>query len=245
MSYYTTLAPFRDLFRAGLPILTYHSLGPRPRGTRLKGLYLPVRLFHRQLRELRAAGFESAPLPASPAELKAPGRVVLTFDDGCRNVRQHGLPILHATGFRAVQYLVADLIGRTSEWQAREGGVAEPLMDEAEIREWLAAGHRIGSHTCTHPWLTRLPPARVREEISASRRKLEDRFGVPVLDFCYPYGDWNARVRDLVAEAGYRTAVTTEAGVNGPDADWLALRRLTARYASRRLKDLWQRLRAR
>src|SRR2546430_1291032 len=30
--YYTGLAPFRECFAAGLPILTYHKLGPRPRG---------------------------------------------------------------------------------------------------------------------------------------------------------------------------------------------------------------------
>lgn len=242
-SYYTSLAPFRAVFRDGLPILAYHCLGPRPRGVRLKGLYLDTRRFRWQLIELRAAGFESAPLPATPPAPGAPPRIVITFDDGCRNVWQHGLTVLQETGFRAVQYLVADLVGRTSEWQAREGGVAERLMDDAEVRDWLAAGHTIGSHTCTHPWLTRLPADRAREEITASRRKLEDRFGVPVLDFCYPYGDWNARVRDLVAETGYRTAVTTRAGVNGSDADLLALRRFTARYPSRRLKDIWERWR--
>jgi peptidoglycan/xylan/chitin deacetylase (PgdA/CDA1 family) len=243
-SYYSALKPFRACFRAGLPILTYHSLGPRPRGARLKGLYLPTALFRRQLAELRAAGFATAPLPRGRLDAPATPQVVLTFDDGCRNVFEHGLPLLAETGFRAVQYLVADLLGRASEWQAREGGVAEPLMDAAQVREWLAAGHGIGSHTCTHPWLTHLPVARAREEITASRKKLEDLFGVPVPDFCYPYGDFDARIRDLVAEAGYQTAVTTLAGVNLPGADLLTLRRFTARYPSRRLKDLWQRWRA-
>ncbi len=242
--YYTSLAPFRKLFQTGLPILTWHSLGPRPRGARIKGLYLSTGLFRRQLEELRAAGFHSTPLPRRDSDLSQPARIVLTFDDGCRNVFELGLPLLRETGFRAVQYLVANLIGRTSEWQAREGGVAEPLMDAAQIRDWLAAGQWIGSHTCTHPWLTHLPPDRAREEITASRKKLEDQFGVPVRDFCYPYGDFDPRLRDLVAEAGYQSAVTTQAGVNPPGTDRLALRRFTARYASRRLRDLWLRLRA-
>lgn len=242
-AYYTTLGPFQAVFQTGLPILTWHSLGHPPRGARLKGLYLSSRLFRRQLAELRAAGFATAPPPRAAADLVRPSHLVLTFDDGCRNVFEHGLPILREAGYRAVQYLVADLIGRTSEWQAREGGVAEPLMDAAQIRDWLAAGQWIGSHTCTHPWLTRLPPERAREEIQASRRKLEDRFGVPVRDFCYPYGDFDRRIRDLVAEAGYQSAVTTRPGVNLPDTDLLALRRFTARYASRRLRDVWQRLR--
>lgn len=242
--YYTSLAPFRELFRTALPILTWHSLGPRPRGARIKGLYLSTGLFRRQLEELRAAGFRSALLPRLDSDLTQPARIVLTFDDGCRNVFELGLSPLRATGFRAVQYLVADLIGRTSDWQTGEGGVAEPLMDAAQIRDWLAEGHGIGSHTCTHPWLTRLPPDRAREEIVASRKKLEDQFGVPVRDFCYPYGDFNPRIRDLVAEAGYQTAVTTQPGVNPPGTDRLALRRFTARYASRRLRELWLHVRA-
>ncbi len=242
--YFSTLAPFRETFRGGRPILTYHCVGPRPRHARLKGMYLPTRWFRRQLNELRAAGFGSAWLDEVPGPAGGPAAVVLTFDDGCRNVRVHALPMLEEFGFRAVVFLVADLLGQTTEWQARAGGVAEPLMDEAEIRDWLAAGHRIGSHTCTHPWLTRLPPAAAREEITASRRKLEDRFGVLVRDFCYPYGDFDARVRDLVAEAGYQTAVTTLPGMNDPETPRLELRRWTARHPSRRLRHLWQRWRA-
>lgn len=242
--YYSSLPPFRAAFAGGLPILTYHCLGPRPRRVRLKGLYVGTALFGRQLAELRAAGFAAEGLDTALDRQAAGPVVALTFDDGCRNVWEHGLPLLAAHGCHATQYLVADLIGRSSEWQARSGSPAEPLMDEVQVREWLAAGHGIGSHTCSHPWLTRIPEADAREEIHASRRKLEDRFGVPVTDFCYPYGDWNPRVRDLVAAAGYRTAVTTESGVNPAGADLLSLRRFTARYPSRRLKDIWQRWRA-
>jgi peptidoglycan/xylan/chitin deacetylase (PgdA/CDA1 family) len=97
----------------------------------------------------------------------------------------------------------------------------------------------------THPWLTQLPVAQATEEISASKRKLEDLFGRPVEHFCYPYGDWNPAVRDLVAAAGYRTACTTEAGINTAETDVLGLKRLTARYRSRSLKAFWSRLRGR
>lgn len=246
--YYSSLAPFRAAFATGLPILTYHKLGPRPRRVRLKGLYLSARLFERQLAELRAAGFASTDLsaaiePASANPAKASQRIVITFDDGFRNVLQHGLPVLLRHGFKAIQFLVADLIGHTNEWEQREGEAPEPLMDEAQVREWLAAGMAIGSHTRTHPWLTRLSAGRAREEIVASKRLLEDRFGVAVDHFCYPYGDHNQAVCDLVGAAGYRTACTVEPGVNTAQTPPHALRRFTARYASRNLKVLWQRLR--
>lgn len=244
--YYTRLAPFAETFLGGQPILTWHHVGRRPRGARLKGLYVSPGLFARQLAELKRAGFHTPAFARAAAGGANPERnVFLTFDDGFRDVFEHALPILREHGFRAMLFLVADLIGKTNEWQQRAGDVVEPLMDEGQIREWLAAGHEIGSHTRTHPHLTRLPPEEAREEIVASKKKLEDRFGVAVEHFCYPYGDWNPAVRDLVAAAGYRSACTTEAGVNWDEGSALALRRFTARYPTRRLKAWWTRWRRR
>lgn len=230
--YYTRLAPFRDLFSGGRPILTYHKFGPRPRGVRLRGLYLSVPLLEAQLAELRAEGYRSV----SPGRDGAGGcerLISLTIDDGFRSVREHALPVLLRHGMQATLYLVADRIGRSNDWEQAQGEVAAPLMEAGEIREWLAAGQRIGAHTLTHPWLTRIPLAQAREEIGAARRKLEDQFGVAIPDFCYPYGDWNPAVRELVQEAGYATATTTDFGVNPADTDLLALRRVTARHATR------------
>ena len=51
--YYSGIRPFRQLFRKGMPILTYHKIGPRPRGARLKGLYLSERTFRNHLKELK------------------------------------------------------------------------------------------------------------------------------------------------------------------------------------------------
>jgi peptidoglycan/xylan/chitin deacetylase (PgdA/CDA1 family) len=237
-AYYTSLAPFRELFRQGTPILTFHKLGPRPPRVRLKGLYVEAALFARQLVELREAGFKTVALDACRESLAAhERRVALTFDDGFCNVLENGLASLAATRFHAIQFLAANFLGKTNEWDVTLGEAPEPIMDAAQVREWLAAGHAIGSHTLTHPFLTRLPAVQAREEITASRKKLEDLFGVAVEHFCYPYGDWNNAVRDLVAEAGYHTACTTEFGVNPPGIPPLALKRITARYRSRNWKD--------
>ncbi len=235
--YYTSLGEFRTLFATGNPVLTYHKVGPRPRGARLKGLYVSPALFARQLGELRAAGYRSGALTEA-AGPQAAGRVVLTFDDGFVNVLEHALAPLRSNGFTAMQFLVVDLLGKTNEWEAAAGERTEPLMDAVQVREWLAAGHDIGSHTRSHPFLTRLPVDAAREEICASKKKLEDLFGREIEHFCYPYGDWNPAVRDLVIEAGYRTACTTNPGVNTAADSPFELMRLTARYRSRSLRNL-------
>jgi peptidoglycan/xylan/chitin deacetylase (PgdA/CDA1 family) len=234
--FYSSLPPFREVFDGGLPILMYHKAGRPPFRARLRGLYIPPGTFMRQLAELRENGFQSASLSDLPADLSAKKRIVLTFDDGYRSVLQKALEPLRQHGFTAINYLVADLLGKSNVWDLPLGEVEEPLMTVGEVKEWLAAGQEIGSHTLTHPHLTQIPLAAAREEITASKQKLEDLFQRPVEHFCHPYGDWNPAVRDLVAGAGYRTATTVDFGVNPPGTDPLALKRITARYPSLRLK---------
>ena len=169
--------------------------------------------------------------------------MVLTFDDGFRNVLEYGLQPLARHKYRAIQFLVSNLIGKSNEWEERKGEAREPLMDAAQVREWLDAGHEIGSHTRTHPFLTRLSRHEAREEITASKKSLEDCFGRPIEHFCYPYGDWNEAVRDLVLEAGYATACTTSFGVNTPSIPPFELRRITVRYPTLKWSTVKERLR--
>ncbi|MFO1459458.1 MAG: polysaccharide deacetylase family protein [Verrucomicrobiota bacterium] len=237
---YTSLVSFAPwLESGGTAALMYHKLGPRPPRVRLKGLYVAERLFRRQLSELKSAGYTAV----DPGALGSQGgggarRIALTFDDGFENVLRLGLGPLREHGFRAIQYLVPGLLGGTNEWEQRQGEAVERLMDAAQVREWLAAGHWIGAHTRTHPWLTKIPLGEAREEIRSSKLALEDLFGVPIRHFCYPYGDWNRPVRDLVEAAGFETACTTRPGINLTGGDPFLLRRLTARHVSLKWRTL-------
>jgi len=234
---YTELAPFRELFESGLPVLVYHKTGPRPRGLKLKSIQMPEKVFQRQMKELAEAGFRTV-LPDDWRASAQPGsrRFIITFDDGSRGVLRHAAPHLAAHGFQAIQYIVADHIGGRNQWDIDAGEAPDALMNADEIREWLASGHQIGSHTLSHPRLTDIPLERAREEITAGKKKLEDLFGIPIRHFCYPYGNYNPAVRDLVGEAGYETAVTLKPGVNTPDTPPLELRRIGARHATRNFR---------
>jgi peptidoglycan/xylan/chitin deacetylase (PgdA/CDA1 family) len=242
--YYSSLAPFRELFATGAPLLTYHHVGARPRGVRLKGLYVSAKLFAQQMAELKAEGFETVEFGQVKSSKNESGRVFLTFDDGFSDVFENALATLREHGFRAIQFLVSDLLGKASEWQKGSGEVPGKLMDRAQIKDWLAAGQEIGSHTMTHPHLTQISVSQAREELVGSKKKLEDAFGRVVEHFCYPYGDWNPAIRDVVQQAGYKTACTTKFGVNALEADPFTLKRITVRYPSRKLQNLGAWLRA-
>lgn len=79
----------------------------------------------------------------------------------------------------------------------------------------------IGSHTLTHPVLSRTDPGLMRREIIESKRMLEDRLARPVSYFCYPDGAYSAEVLELV-RLTYRAAVTTRPDFVLPGQDrWL------------------------
>jgi peptidoglycan/xylan/chitin deacetylase (PgdA/CDA1 family) len=107
----------------------------------------------------------------------------------------------------------------------------QPLADSRsctwdQLREMESSGIEIGSHTVTHPVLTRVTADRLSWELEQSRGRLEDMLGHPVTTFCYPNGAYNRIVRDAVARAGYRIAVTSDDGLNDATIDPLALRRI-------------------
>jgi peptidoglycan/xylan/chitin deacetylase (PgdA/CDA1 family) len=75
-----------------------------------------------------------------------------------------------------------------------------------------ANGIEIGSHTVSHPDLTKLSGAELQRQLDDSKVTLEAILGHPVLDFCYPSGAVNPTVVHAVQAAGYQSATTTHAG---------------------------------
>ena len=224
-------------------MFTYHSVAVAPPGTRDPFLYVTPQRLDEQLAALRANGCHSASLgDLAAGQEPDTKRVVITFDDGCRNVAENATGILARHGFHAIEFIVAGMLGGRNEWDVVHGEKPEPLMDAAQIRDWLAAGHEIGSHSLTHRNLVKLGDAELREQIFTSKKKLEDTFGIAVRHFCYPHGRWNETVAALVAEAGYETACTTQFGVNTAATPRFALRRVFPLGASELLAKSAHRL---
>lgn len=239
--YFAELAPFRGVFRSGIPILCYHKVARKPRRAVFRSIYISPGLFAAQMRQLRNSGFRSASL-GEVTNTHPEAAAVLTFDDGSLSVWRNAIRPLADCGFKAINYLVSDRIGGINDWDTAKGEIPDPLMDDARVLEWMAAGHEIGAHTRTHPRLSRIPLKQAREEIFGSKKSLEDRFGVPIRHFCYPYGDCSPDVRDLVQEAGYATAVTLVPGVCRAGVDAYLLPRIGARAHSLNFRNVFSRL---
>lgn len=83
-----------------------------------------------------------------------------------------------------------------------------------------------GSHTMTHPRLSRITGEMLRWEITHSKSSIEKELGLKINHFSYPHGDYNADVLDAMRSSGYESAVTVEYGYNRIDEEPYRLKRI-------------------
>jgi peptidoglycan/xylan/chitin deacetylase (PgdA/CDA1 family) len=108
----------------------------------------------------------------------------------------------------ATVFLVAGELGGCNRWDLEEGFPRRALMTDTGVREVLAQGIEIGSHGWAHRDLRVCSGSELDEELVRSRDELQQRFGVRIETFAYPYGRHAARHFQPVAQAGYRAAVS-------------------------------------
>ncbi len=159
-----------------------------------------------------------------------PRTVAVTFDDCYRNnlfaarvLAEHGLP--------AAFFVPTGFVGAQRPFPWDHGLPAMPNLTWDDVREIVAMGHEIGSHTINHPNLGTAPYAEARREIFGSKAVLEERLGRPVRWFAYPFGGKNnfrPEAAALVEEAGYEGCLSGFGGFVRPGGDCRILPRDSA-----------------
>lgn len=180
-------------------VLYYHSV-PMEKAT----------AFARQMeRALRWA------TPVSPAAHRLPqGRrfFSVTFDDALQNLVGTALPLLLARGIPAAVFVPAGFVGRKASWKMEKGcgEQGQQVMKWSDLRSLEPELVVIGSHTMSHPHLTRLSDEELERELARSRLTLEARLGRPVRLVSFPHGDYDARVLQAARHAGYTRAFSVD-----------------------------------
>lgn len=129
-------------------------------------------------------------------------RILVTFDDGFRSQVATAEKVLDRYAIKAIFFVCPGLmnipVGRQDEAVAKyvfDGRLSEAVPAETKLMSWsateslLASGHTIGSHTALHRRLSELAPEELDAEIVGSADLLEQRLGVPIRWFAYPFGD--------------------------------------------------------
>ena len=178
-------------------ILTYHSIDDSG-----SPISLPEPVFRRHVEWLASAG----PRVVSIDDLLSlPGTepaVAITFDDAFVNFADTAWPMLRDHGFPVTLYIPTAHAGRTNAWAGQaESGIPElPILDWDRLARLTEQGVTPGSHTRTHPRLTRLPADAVRDEMESSVEEMSARLGSRPGGLAYPYGSCNAAVAATAAQ---------------------------------------------
>ena len=178
------------------------------------GLSVPPAVFAQQMSAFSKAGFHTetmADVAVGKGGLKS---VALTFDDGYEDFYTTAYPILRQNDFTATIYIITAKVGTPN------------YMTWEQLQELVKAGIEVGAHTVNHIDLATASRAQQEFEIKQSKQILEEHLGIPVTAFCYPSGKYTATTEDLVRQAGFTTATTTQPGIVHPGADALTLPRI-------------------
>ncbi len=228
-----------------ISILMYHQVGEFERPDNHRATFCHIRRFKAQMAYLHYSGYRVLSLQAALDGLFGNGKlprhsVVLTFDDGYENFSQNAFPVLQRYGYPATVFLVSELLGRNAKWLAEDGRHAPDLMGKETIKKLRSSNIVFGSHTLTHPLLTRIDPARQAREIVDSKSALEDLLGEEVKFFCYPAGDYDENAVKLVRKAGYTAALTCDRGAATPSEDPLTLPRKAISFGDSLIGYFWK-----
>lgn len=179
--------------------------------------------------------------------------MAITFDDG-HKMNYELLEILKRYKARPTIYCCSDIICTNRHyWWAEAKQEDIPRLKRMENKERLrelqhykgyainreyAKRHALskdellkmldfvdfGSHTRFHPILTCCDLEEQFDEICISRKNIERNINKDCKHFCYPNGDYDDEVVDIVKAAGYESARTTDIGWNGKNSDPYRLR---------------------
>ena len=128
--------------------------------------------------------------------------IIITFDDGYKNVYDNAYPILKKYNLKSCFYII-------TRWMDGDTYVTSDMvkeMDNSGIVE-------IGSHTLTHNKLGQNSYEKQYEELTLSKKDLETLLSKNINTIAYPYGSYN---KDTIAitKENYDYAVTVNPGFN-------------------------------
>jgi len=202
-----------------VPILTYHSISNNLFGHSHPYYQINTtpEVFSEQMHWLKNAGYHSIDLAELLSQHSAgedmPKRVVITFDDGYRDLYTEGLAIMKQCGFTGTIFLATDRIRNTP---TRYEGV--DYLTWQDVRELHAQGFQLGSHTVTHPDLRSLEPEQIEYELGYSKEVIEQEVGEAVESFSYPFSfpeedrDFTRFLGDSLENLGFKSGVSSIIG---------------------------------
>ena len=206
--------------RARAAIFCFHDVVRRERLADVPVGHRPYALtpedFRAYLSETRTSRRRAVVASQVPTDLGG-AFYALTFDDGAASDYEVAFPVLVELGLRATFFVVPTLVDTPGH------------VTWSQLREMVAAGMEVGSHSLTHPFMNALDADGLRREFGESKCILEERLGIAVRSASLPRGWETPALRPILGALGYRAFCTSRVGWWYPGGDPLAIPRVAVR----------------
>lgn len=192
-----------------VPILMYHYVSSPPADADQYRLDLSVEpaAFREQMAYLAANGYTAIDLydlslAITGKQTLPPRPIILTFDDGYRDVYENAFPILKEYGLEATFFIVTDFID-----QGHPAYLTWPMVEEM-----AAAGMRMEPHSKNHVDLYGKEHDLVVYQVLGSLQTVEAHVGYRPRYFAYPGGTYDDQTIEVLQALDFWGAVVTAGG---------------------------------
>lgn len=179
-------------------ILCYHAVGQPEFGVN----DVPPDRFRRQIELALELGYRFV----TPAEIAATGGqprdLAVSFDDALKSVRTQADPILREHNIPYSVFAVTEWSDHVHDW-SKTG-----VLGWSELKEMIADGVEVGSHSATHRDFGEIDLPRMQNEFTRSRERFAEMLGFAPDIFAIPFGqskNWNDVADKAARDTGYTT----------------------------------------
>jgi len=151
---------------------------------------------------------------------------VLTVDDGYKSFKTVAVPMLEKYDFKATIFVCTDYVGKNN------------YLSWNDIRSLRKKGYEFGNHSHSHDHFLNYSDPNTRAQFRKDLDKSEEIFDRELGDkpdlYCYPYGEYNPDMQEILKRRGYRAAAAQKSGVIFRGSDRYALPRfpMTSSYGA-------------
>ena len=96
-----------------IPVLSYHSIGEDN-----SYISLSTQIFEKQIIFLKKLGYVS--INFNEIDQNKKNQIIITFDDGYKDILTNALPILKRHNFKATCFFITNLIGKNNQWDEKK-----------------------------------------------------------------------------------------------------------------------------
>jgi peptidoglycan/xylan/chitin deacetylase (PgdA/CDA1 family) len=212
-----------------LPILTFHDIANSS-----SAISFPPDVFEETVKRIADRGYRTINLSTVLEFLSRDApfpdlTLAITFDDGYESTYKEAFPALQKFGMTATVFLILGDRAKKGNFEQLPSSNGHKMLLWDQIHEMKSAGIEFGSHSLTHPDLTRLSEEQINHELRESKNLLESLLEREVSAFAYPYGYHTPTIRKI-AKKYYSLACSGRMGLVKKSSDPFALERVDMYY---------------